>query len=113
MAGFLAGLVNSLPSVAAIVAVGGFVFSVVKWYDVRSRQLKKERWQDYTNALSTAWGWKDGEINKPVGAAEQIVAVYRLIEFEEYAFITVAGLERASGGGTAGWIQLFGLQLMT
>jgi len=104
MAEFLAGLVSSLPSVAAMVVVGGFVFSVVKWYDVRSRQLKKERWTDYTDILSTAWGWKDGDINKPVGAAEQIIAVYRLIEFDEYAFITVAGLERATGG-TVSFLQ--------
>ena len=77
--------------VTVLVPVCGGIFAVVKYIDVRNRELKAQRYQAYSELIRTLSGRRqDGSRTFLV---EQISAIYQLREFEEYQETSVDILE--------------------
>jgi hypothetical protein len=97
-------ILGTLPSLVTIlVAIGGGIFSVIRWYDIRRRELRQQRWTDYSRLIAIVSGLSaDGRSTR---IPEQVAALYQLLEFPEYASITVRALDGAERFADQNWRQ--------
>jgi hypothetical protein len=84
-------LVSLTPLLSVFAVVIGGVFSFVQWLDVRRRETKQRRWDQYQHTIVLAWG--GGSKEEGVPTTLQIAAVYQLAEFKEFAFMTALSLK--------------------
>jgi hypothetical protein len=91
MSEYWTSLVTALVSMVTVAALAA---GAVQWFDLRRRELRQRRWVEYNTLLAQVSGVRpDGS---KVQAMEQIVAMYQLLQFEEYAFLTVRALDSLS-----------------
>jgi hypothetical protein len=77
--------------VTVLVPVFAGLFGLLKYLDVRNRELKAQRYQAYSEVIRSLSGERsDGSHPYLV---EQISAIYRLEEFREFKEITIQILE--------------------
>jgi hypothetical protein len=89
------------PSLAAIGAIAGGIFTFIKWYDIRNRELAQKNWADYQEALDVVWGRNMS--GQDISSARQLAALYRLTRFKEFYFATVVALEEAGERNPEDW----------
>jgi hypothetical protein len=103
----LVDFVQPISSVVTVLAViGGGVFSFVQWLDVRRRETKQRRWDQYQQVIGLVWARGPG--GQSVPSALQIAAVYQLVEFREFAYMTAISLEKAGAENPGEWLQHVG-----
>jgi hypothetical protein len=100
-------LVQPISSLVTVIAVvGGGVFSFVQWLDVRRREIKQRRWDQFQQVIGLVWA-KGPDGLKPTSVM-QIAAVYQLAEFREFAFMIAISLEKAGAENPPEWQQHVG-----
>ncbi|HJR57624.1 MAG TPA: hypothetical protein VJ798_13690 [Rhizomicrobium sp.] len=95
-----------LTNLASLTAIVAIVFGAVYWFELRRRELKQRRWADYQELIHLAWNRHAS--GQPVPSALQIAAVYRLLAFREFAYMTVLTLDEAVQSNPGPWIQSVG-----
>ena len=84
-------IANSVQLLTIATPIAAGLFALLKYLDVRNRELKAERYKSYANLIRTMSGIKpDGS---RAFLVEEIQAVYQLEEFEEFKNISIAILE--------------------
>jgi hypothetical protein len=77
--------------IASLLTIIGIIFAAVYWWVLRRQELRQQRWNQYQQTISLAWG--SGPNDQGVPAALQIAAVYQLAEFKEFAYMTAFSLK--------------------
>jgi hypothetical protein len=81
--------------IASLLTIVGIVFAAVYWWVLRRQELHQLRWTQYQQTISSACGWGYHQIGQPTPPVLQVTAVYQLVEFKEFAYMTVVSLEYA------------------
>ena len=77
--------------IASLLTIVGIIFAAVYWWVLRRQELRQQRWNQYQQTISLAWGC--GPNDQGVPAPLQIASVYQLAEFKEFAYITAFTLK--------------------
>ncbi|OGI03381.1 MAG: hypothetical protein A2Y25_08630 [Candidatus Melainabacteria bacterium GWF2_37_15] len=76
-----------LPYITTLIAIGGFVFSVFKFVDLKQREEKRLNYENLNKLISNISGkiYNTGKVE--VIISEQIASIYQLLEFKKYSSI--------------------------
>jgi hypothetical protein len=84
-------VVHGVQLLTILTPLAGGLFALLKYLDLRNRELRTERYKTYADLVRTMSGLKpDGT---RAFLVEEIQAVYQLEEFDEYRDISIAILE--------------------
>ncbi len=84
-------IANGVQLLTIVTPIAAGLFALLKYLDVRNRELKAERYKSYADLIRTLSGIKpDGS---RAFLVEEIQVVYQLEEFEEFNGISIAILE--------------------
>jgi len=84
-------IANGVQLITVVTPIAAGLFALLKYLDVRNRELKAERYKSYAELIRTLSGIKpDGS---RAFLVEEIQAVYQLEEFDEFKSISIAILE--------------------
>jgi hypothetical protein len=86
-------MLQYLPYITAIIAIGGFVFSVWKYIDLKNREEKRLDYENFNKILSNLSGeiLANGEIKTEIGFV--IANIYQLLNFIKYKDVSLPVLE--------------------
>ena len=77
--------------IASVLTIVGIIFAAVYWWVLRRQELRQQRWNQYQQTIGLAWGGDQDKQGVPI--ALQIAAVYQLVEFKEFAYMTALSLK--------------------
>ncbi len=81
--------------IASLLTIVGIIFAAVYWWVLRRQELRQQRWAQYQQTISFACGWGYSQSDRPTPPVLQVAALYELVEFNEFAYMTVTSLEYA------------------
>jgi len=87
-------MVKYLPYITAIIAIGGFVFSVWKYIDLKNREEKRLEFENLNNLINYISGDARFDNNKSsVMTSKYIANIYQLSLFKNQSFIIIPFLD--------------------
>lgn len=82
-----------LPYMTAIIAIGGFIFSVWKYIDLKDREEERLNYENFDKTLSNLSGELLPDGNIKIEISFLIGNLYKLIEFKKYKHISLPVLK--------------------